>query len=159
MKMTNVKKSLSFFLCIVLIAVMALLTTGCNGNKTDEDPSEPSSQANSVTTTVADSTTAETTETEAVKNFTFTVTHLDGTQKTFEISTTKKTVGEALLDEGIIEGEDGPYGLYVKTVDGETLDYDKDGKYWAFYEGDKYAAKGVDLTTITEGATYSFKAE
>ena len=37
--------------------------------------------------------------------------------------------------------------------------YDKDGKYWAFYENGAYASAGVDSTNITEGAVYAFKAE
>ena len=39
------------------------------------------------------------------------------------------------------------------------MDYDQDGKYWAFYVDDEYAATGVDSTDITAGATYTFKAE
>lgn len=57
------------------------------------------------------------------------------------------------------EGEDSEYGLYVKTVNGVTVDYDQDGKYWAFYVDGEYAATGVDSTDITAGATYTFKAE
>ena len=46
-----------------------------------------------------------------------------------------------------------------QTVDGETLDYDTDGKYWAFYENGEYGMTGVDLTEIKEGVSYAFKAE
>ena len=46
-----------------------------------------------------------------------------------------------------------------KTVNGVTVDYDTDGKYWAFYVDGEYAATGVDSTDITAGATYTFKAE
>ena len=60
---------------------------------------------------------------------------------------------------GLIAGEDSDYGLYVKTVNGVTVDYDTDGKYWAFYVDGEYAATGVDSTDITAGATYTFKAE
>ena len=70
-----------------------------------------------------------------------------------------KTVGEALMAEGLIAGEDGPYGLYVKTVDGLTLDYDKDGMYWAFYINGEYGMSGCELTNIEDGASYAFKAE
>ena len=69
------------------------------------------------------------------------------------------TVGAALLSLGLIAGEDSEYGLYVKTVNGVTVDYDTDGKYWAFYVDGEYAATGVDSTDITAGATYTFKAE
>ena len=39
------------------------------------------------------------------------------------------------------------------------FDIDKDGVYWAFYEGDSYAMKGVDQTEIVPGAVYAFKVE
>ena len=63
------------------------------------------------------------------------------------------------MELGLISGEESQYGLYVKTVNGITLDYDKDGKYWAFYIGGEYAVTGVDTTEITAGSTYTFKAE
>ncbi len=75
------------------------------------------------------------------------------------VKTNQKTVGEALLESGIIEGEQGPYGLYVKTVNGIYADYDTDGAYWAFYINGKYAETGVDMTEIDETAVYSFKCE
>lgn len=92
-------------------------------------------------------------------SFEFTVVNTAGEEVTFEVKTDKETVGEALLDNGVIAGEDGQYGLYVKTVNGETVDYDKDGKYWAFYINDEYGMTGVDTTEIIEGDSYAFKAE
>ena len=68
-------------------------------------------------------------------------------------------MGDALTELGLIAGEESDYGLYVKTVNGVTLDYDADGAYWAFYVNGEYAQTGVDATTITEGDAYSFKAE
>lgn len=162
MKMTNAKKSLSFIFCIVLIAVMALFTTGCSDNKEtpDENLSEVSSQTQDATVTEEAESVADAISIgEGQTSFVFTVTHLDGTQKIYNVSTDKTTVGEALLDNNIIAGEEGPYGLYVKTVDGETLDYDTDGKYWAFYVDGAYGATGVDLTEIKTDTSYEFKAE
>ena len=83
----------------------------------------------------------------------------DGNAKYYKVSTDKKTVGEALLDANLISGENGAYGLYVKTVAGMTYDYDKDGKYWAFYVNGEMSPTGVDMTDITEGAAYAFRAE
>ena len=59
----------------------------------------------------------------------------------------------------MLSGDEGPYGLYVKTVNGITVDYDKDGKYWAFYVNGEYATSGVDTTEIADGVSYGFKAE
>ena len=64
-----------------------------------------------------------------------------------------------MTELGLISGEESEFGLYVKTVSGVTVDYDKDGAYWAFYVDGDYATTGVDGTEITAGATYSFKVE
>lgn len=92
-------------------------------------------------------------------SFNFTVADIDGNETKFEINTDKKTVGDALLELNLIAGDKGPYGLYVKTVNGISIDYDKDGAYWAFYVDGKYAQAGVDSTEIKNGESYSFKAE
>ena len=73
---------------------------------------------------------------------------------TFTIHTDKATVGEALLEHGLIAGEAGPYGLYIKEVNGIRADYDTDQSYWAFYINGEYALSGVDTTEITEGSIY-----
>ena len=140
MKKTRLFKSLSLSVCIVLIAVTALFTTGCNDGKTTSVPSDTQVSSQTV-------------------EFTFKVTDADGKETDFAISTDKKTVGEALLEKDLIAGDESEYGLYVKTVNGVTLDYDKDGMYWAFYVNGEYAQTGVDSTEITAGAEYAFKAE
>ncbi len=151
MQMTRIKKSLSLILCIVLIAAMALFTVGCDGNKKTSEPSSSISDISpSDDITVLG---------EGEKSFLFTVTDKDGKETKFEIHTDKTTVGEALLELELIAGEEGPYGLYVKSVNGITADYDVDGKYWAFYINGKYASSGVERTPITGGETYAFKVE
>ena len=87
------------------------------------------------------------------------VTDLEGKETTFEYTSSAASVGEALVAEGLIEGHKTEYGLYVDSVNGVALDWDKDGKYWAFYIDGEYAMTGVDATEITEGATYAFKPE
>ncbi len=148
MKMTNLKKSFSLILCIVLIAAMTLFTTGCNDDK------EPQGALASEMEVLEGGDLGEG-ETE----FAFTVVDAEGKETAFTIHTDRTVVGEALQELGLIAGEEGDYGLYVKTVNGITLDYDADGMYWAFYVDGEYAMSGVDTTEITEGGTYSFKAE
>jgi hypothetical protein len=96
---------------------------------------------------------------EGAASFELTVVNTAGEEATFEVKTDKETVGEALLEYEVIAGEDGQYGLYVKTVNGETVDYDKDGKYWAFYINGEYGMTGVDVTEIVEGDSYALKVE
>lgn len=130
---------------LALVAAAALTVTSCSS-----DPAGGTSSMPSVTPVSSEDTAVE---------FTLEVVKLDGTQETQTIRTTEKTVGAALLEKGLVAGEDSQYGLYIKTVCGETHDYDKDGKYWAFYINGELAPTGVDSTEIVPGATYSLKAE
>ena len=135
--MKNAKRNHSRFvslILIVLIAAMVLSFAAC-GSKDEGDANVES------------------------KTFSFQVVYPDGSTKDFTVNAQTKTVGEALMAEGLIAGEDGPYGLYVKTVDGLTLDYDKDGMYWAFYVNGEYGMTGCELTDIEDGAVYAFRAE
>ncbi len=147
-KITN--RHLQLFLCIMLVAMMALAAAGCNGGK--DDVAKDSAKTEGVK---ADGNVLG----EGDTQFTFTVVDGENNETKFEIHTDKKTVGEALLELDLIAGDEGDYGLFVKTVNGVTVDFDKDGAYWAFYIGDEYAATGVDSTEIEEGQEYSFKVE
>ena len=153
---------LSLLLCTVLIAAMALMAMGCDTQKTDGEPT-PEVPATTPDTT-SESTSESPEETRAVRGegetvFYFDVVGKDGDTTRFEIRTDSETVGEALLAAGLIEGDEGPYGLYVKTVNGETHVYEEDKMYWAFYVDGSYAAKGVSETAVEAGKTYAFKAE
>ena len=151
MQKQQLKHKLSLIVCIVLIAAMALFTYGCG------DDNQPDADATDIST---EQTTIQSGDIgKGEKEFTFKVVDVNGKETTFTVHTDKETVGEALIELEMIDGEDGAYGLYVKTVNGTTLDYDKDGKYWAFYVNGEYASAGVDSTAIEVGAVYSFKAE
>jgi len=103
-----------------------------------------------------ESTTAPTDAETAGVSFKVIVTDVDGTETTFEYTSEAETVGEALLAEGLIAGDESDYGLYVTSVNGITADWATENAYWAFYIDGEYAQTGVDATEITEGATYSF---
>jgi len=134
MRQNSMKKMLSVLLCMVLIAAMALSMAACGSKE------EPAAASGSISYTVI-------------------TVDLEGKETKFEITSDKKTVGEELLAQGIIAGDQGDYGLYVKTVNGITLDWDKDAKYWAFYIGEEYATTGVDMTDAEAGLTYILKPE
>ena len=152
MRIMNNKKMKSLLLCMMLIVAMAFTTVGCN-TKTDKGATE--------STEVVQETVKDEVEVlgEGKTMFLFTVVDKDGNETNFEIHTDKEIVGEALLDLELIAGDDGEFGLYVKTVNGITADYDVDQTYWAFYVDGEYAMTGVDATNIEEGKTYSFKVE
>lgn len=152
MQMKRRTKQRHFLLCMAMAAAVTLLTTGCNGRA---DTETPSASAAKTPAPAEDCIILG----EGGTEFQFIAADTEGSETQFTIHTDKETVGEALLELGLIEGTEGAYGLYVNTVNGITLDYNKDGLYWAFYVNGEYAQSGVDSTAITEGGTYSFQAE
>ena len=84
------------------------------------------------------------------------VVHKDESTREFTYQTDAEYLGELLLAEGLIVGEDGPYGLYITEVDGEEAIYEVDQSYWAFYEAGEYALQGVDQTTVEDGDQFAF---
>ena len=165
MKLTG-KKIKSMLLCMMLAMAMAITAVGC-GSKTENTAD---TQKNTETAIVNTESTVGTESVDAAMaqeiilgegsvKFTFIVVDADGNETNFVVSTDKETVGDALLELNLIEGDDSEYGLYVKTVNGITADYDTDGTYWAFYVNGEYASTGVDSTPVNEGDTYEFKVE
>ena len=121
-------------LLVLLVVAMTLFVISCGSEKSEETTDEP-------------------------KTFTFQVVPLEGEAQTFTITSSRKTVGDALFDEKLIEGENGAFGLYVKKVNGITADYNIDKTYWAFYVNGEYGMSGVDMTPIEDGAVYAFRQE
>ena len=72
----------------------------------------------------------------------------------FTIKTDEAILGDALMAHGLVEGEAGQFGLYVKKVNGITADYDVDQSYWGFYKGGDYMMTGVDMTEFADGECY-----
>ena len=158
------KKLLSLILSTMLIVAMAFSMTACGGNDQEKPNTVVENQVNSTeqdaqSEVVENSTEDVTVLGEGTTVFSFIVVDGEGEEATFEIHTDKATVGEALLELELIEGEEGAYGLYVKTVNGITADYDVDQTYWGFYINGEMAMTGVDATEVEAGATYSFKVE
>lgn len=160
MKTLHLRKTLSILL-VAAMAVSALCLTGCSGQpETTDTTAQPAATTEAATTEAATTEAAAATEVgEGSTSFAFQVTFADGSQQDYTVKTDSTVVGEALQDAGLIAGEESEYGLYVKTVAGQTLDYDADGMYWAFYVNGEYATSGVDTTDIDAGSTYEFRAE
>lgn len=89
------------------------------------------------------------------KTISVTVIHSDGTEKVFTYRTDAEYLGEVILSEGLVVGEDGPYGLYIKEVDGESAVYETDGAYWSLLIGEEYATSGADTTPIADGDAFT----
>lgn len=89
------------------------------------------------------------------RSVTVTVVHGDKTSKDFTYSSAADTLGDALVEEGLIAGEVGTYGLFVKTVDGETADDSKE-QWWCLTKGGDSVNTGVDSTPFTDGDSFEF---
>ena len=138
----SMKKMLRSFVCMVLIAAMALACMGCAKKE------EPKTESPAASTGVQELG-------KGAKTIALQVQDLDGTKQEFLIHTDADTVGAALLELELIQGEPGAYGLYVKQVCGINAIYEEDATYWAFYENGEYAMTGVDQTPIDGSVTYS----
>ena len=137
MKSTPVR-IISCILCIIMLLVM----TSCGAEK--------------VSVTVE----SETSNVSAdVKKFTFIVRDSKGNEAKMELESKREFLLDALLDEGLVDGEDQEAGFYVKQVNGIVADYDIDQSYWALYIDGEYAMTGADTTPIEGGRTYVFAVE
>ena len=73
---------------------------------------------------------------------------------TFTIKTDAETLGDALKEHELITGEDGAYGLYIKTVNGIMADYNVDQTYWELTKNGERLMTGADSTPIADGEHY-----
>ena len=144
MNKTKLLTKLSLLLLLTLL--VAAVAIGC-GEKTNEVTAEA--------TVVTD---AQPVQIGAGQyTFAFTATFADGSAKQYSVSTDCETVGAALLANGLIEGEDGPFGLYVKRVCGVLADYDVDQTYWALYADGESAMVGVDALGCADVKSVEFR--
>ncbi|MBD5133798.1 MAG: DUF4430 domain-containing protein [Clostridiales bacterium] len=93
---------------------------------------------------------------QGAKHITVEVIHKDETAKTFTYDTDAEYLAEVLVDAGLISGDEGEFGLYVKVVDGETADYDADQSWWALSINGEYAQTGVSATPVYDGDAYTW---
>ena len=94
---------------------------------------------------------------EGSKAYTVTVVHKDGSVKNFDYRTDATYLAEALLEEGLVSGEDSQYGLTIITVDGEAAVWEKDSAYWAIWIGEEMAMTGASETPVYDGSTFKLE--
>lgn len=84
------------------------------------------------------------------------VTHADGSTAEFTYHTDLEYLGGLLQQEGLISGSDGPYGLFVETVDGETVDYARDQSWWRLTCNGEDVTTGADAVVLHDGDRYGW---
>lgn len=149
--MKNNRKRLVILLLVLCIAVLAAAIVIREINSGKNDP------------VIAD--TGITSLGEGETAFVLSVVDGEQQEQLFEIHTDETMLGAALQKLNLLEGDEGPYGLYVTAVNGVTARYEEDGSWWCLYtcEADTgeyvMAVTGVDTTELTEGCMYRLKVE
>lgn len=88
------------------------------------------------------------TKTVAVEVF-----HKDGATNSFSFETERVNLRELLTDAGLAEGEEGPYGLFITTVDGETAD-EANQEWWCITKEGEKLNTAADTTLLSDGDHY-----
>ena len=153
------KKILISLLALCMIAVLLLGAVSCNPAATEQpdtsgagnEGASQKSEAELVWETAAYR--ENTTFGEGSKTVNVIVKYMEYAV-TFTVRTDAEMLGNALLAHGLIAGEEGAYGLYVKTVNGILADYDIDQSYWSLEQNGQALFTGIDSTPIVDGATY-----
>ena len=91
------------------------------------------------------------------KAVTVTVVHADGSVKDITCHTDEEYLDKALMNDGLIAGEDGPYGLTLITVDGEDAVWDTDNAYWCIYIGEEMATVGISQIPVYDGSVFKLE--
>ena len=88
------------------------------------------------------------------KTITVTVVHKDGSEKVFTCHTDEEYLGKVLVNENIVVGSYGEFGLYFDTADGEKADWNVDNGWWQVFVGEESAMVGADQLPIANGDTF-----
>ena len=81
------------------------------------------------------------------------VVHGDGSEADFQYRTDAEDLGEVLTENGLAEGTESAYGLFITTVDGETAD-DSLQQWWCITRSGEMLSTGADQTPIADGEQY-----
>ncbi len=92
---------------------------------------------------------------EGEKSF-FLEVKTDEKSVTFTVNTDAENLEDALVEHKLIDGDKGPYGLYVKKVNGITADYDIDQSYWSLSENNNPLQTGASGVEISGGEHFEF---
>ena len=82
------------------------------------------------------------------KTITVEVVHADESSREFTYQTSEEFLGPVLIEEGLAQGEEGAYGLFITTVDGETAE---GNQWWCITQDGQMVETGADTTPIADG--------
>lgn len=82
------------------------------------------------------------------KTITVEVVHADESSREFTYQTSEEFLGPVLIEEGLVQGEESTYGLFITTVDGETAE---GNQWWCITQDGQMVETGADTTPIANG--------
>ena len=87
------------------------------------------------------------------KDITISVINSAGKETMYTLSTDAEYLLGAMEEaEGLtFSGTEGPYGMMLTTVNGETADYNTNGAYWAVIVNGNYGNYGVSMQPVEDG--------
>lgn len=88
------------------------------------------------------------------KTIYITVIHADSSKADFTYQTDAEYLGEVLLAENLVSGEEGQYGLFITTVDGETADSSRQ-QWWCITKDCEKLTTSADTTPLTDGDAFA----
>lgn len=71
----------------------------------------------------------------------------------FYYETDAEYLGEVLLENALVEGNESQYGLFITTVNGVTADEGRQ-EWWCLTKGGEQLNTGIDTTPIADGDTF-----
>lgn len=147
LKMTTYKHAKAL-LCIMLCIFSLAHLAACSAK-------EPAGSSQPALTSVWEQATYKEDTTLGQGSKTITVKVIkDGSTITFTLKTDSQTLGDVLLDTKLIEGDKGPYGLYINKVNGISAIYEQDKAYWSIMQNGKALMSGVDSINISGGECF-----
>lgn len=81
------------------------------------------------------------------------VVHGDDTKTDYTFHTDAEYLREVLEENDLIEGEDGPYGIFITVVDGEAADSTKQ-QWWCITKEGERVNTSADEAPVTDGCQY-----
>lgn len=129
------KRSLSFILAIMMLITSSFIFTSCKDKEKHEGL-----------------------ETVAFK-YTLTIKDADGNEETLELESNKTFLADALIEEGVIDGEKLDGGFSLKSVKGIEANTMETGLKWYLYVNGELSDVPLDSVALVEGNIYILALE
>ena len=91
------------------------------------------------------------------KEVTITVVNSQQKETVYSLHTDAEFLLGAMQEaEGLsFSGSEGPYGMMISEINGETADYAVNGAYWSFTVNGEYANYGVSEQPVHDGDAFT----